>query len=154
MSGAAITKTDAELAALLAEARASNDPDVLARALPYFAFLGVTMEKDDRGILAKMRFAEDLVGDASIPALHGGTISALLESTAIFAVLWSRGDVDLPKTITLTIDYLLSGRPIETRCRARIVRQGKRIAVVESRAFQEDEEQPIATAIVHVLTAD
>lgn len=151
MSGASITQSDLELAALLRRAREADDPSLLVSALPYMQYLGIAIERDGAGVLGRMRFAEALIGDSSIPALHGGTICALLESTAIFSVLWRAEEAVLPKTITLTIDYLRSGRPIDTTCRASIVRQGRRIAVVSVSAFQEDEAKPIATAIVHVL---
>ena len=150
---ASITASEAELAALLRRARASGDPSILVAALPYMQFLGLVIEPDGDAVIGTMRYAPALIGDSTIPALHGGTICALLESTAIFRVLWSAEAGVLPKTITMTVDYLRSGRPVDTRCRASIVRQGKRIAVVDVRAYQDDPDKPIATAIVHLLLA-
>lgn len=150
---ASITTTDAELASLLRQARESGDPSILVAALPYMRFLGLAIERDGDAVIGTMRYAPDLIGDSTIPALHGGTICALLESTAVFRVLWSAEAGVLPRTITMTVDYLRSGRPVDTRCRATIVRQGKRIAVVDVRAYQDDPEKPIATAIVHLLLA-
>lgn len=152
------TMSEDELAALVERARASGDPGALVSAIPYAAFLGLEIERDGDGVLGRMRYAEPLIGDASIPALHGGTIAALLESTATLDVLWrfvggSAEEVVLPRTITLTIDYLRTGRPVDTLCRARIVRRGKRVVVVSVSAYQEDESRPIATAIVHVLVS-
>lgn len=143
----------AELQALLARAREADDPGLLASAIPYATFVGLSMERDGEGILARLRYADHLIGDSTIPALHGGTIAALLESTAIFSVLWRADTTALPRTITITIDYLRSGRPVDTRCRASIVRLGRRVTVVAVSAFQDDEAKPIATAIVHVLVA-
>ena len=143
--------TDAELAQLLTDARAARDPQRLADALPYSSFLGLELSLDERGLLGTMRYAEHLIGDASIPALHGGTLAALMESTAIFATLFDEDTVALPRTITLTLDYLRSGRPVDTYCRARFVRRGRRITVVEAAAYQDDPEKPVATAIIHVL---
>lgn len=152
MSDAAITSV-AELEALLTRAREARDPGMLAAVMPYASFVGLTLERDGEGdeLLARMRYASDLIGDSTIPALHGGTIAALLESTAILSVLWRADTAVLPRTITITIDYLRSGRPIDTLCRASIVRQGRRVVVVSVAAFQDDESKPIATAIVHVL---
>jgi uncharacterized protein (TIGR00369 family) len=141
------------LRALVVEARAAGDPARLAAAIPYATFLGLGFEPDGDGLLGRMAYAEHLIGDASIPALHGGTLAALLESTATLDVLWRAPEVVLPRTVTLTIDYLRTGRPAETRCRASVVRQGKRIVVVSVRAFQDDEARPIATAVVHLLVA-
>lgn len=148
--------TPADLEALLARARAARDPALLSAAIPYASFLGLSIERegDADEILARLRYSEPLIGDITIPALHGGTIAALLESTAIFSVLWRGDTTALPRTITITIDYLRSGRPRDTLCRATIVRQGRRVVVVSVSAFQDDEAKPIATAIVHVLVAD
>lgn len=147
------------LAGLVAKARAENDPQQLVAAIPYARFVGLEVARDAGAIASTMRFAEHLVGDATIPALHGGTLAALLESTAIFAVLFdARFEEEkraiLPKTITLTIDYLRSGRTVDTKCRARVVRLGRRVAVVATEAFQDDEQKPVATAIVHLLVAE
>jgi acyl-coenzyme A thioesterase PaaI-like protein len=57
----------------------------------------------------------------------------------------------LPKTITLTIDYLRSGRAEDTNARARIVRKGRRVTVIEARAYQGDAQKPVASAVVHLL---
>lgn len=142
------------LVALLAHARATGETAGLLDAIPYARFLGLEMRREESGLIATMRYAEHLVGDASIPALHGGTLAALLESTAILSVMLDPATTAMPRTITLTIDYLRSGRAMDTHCRARIVRQGRRIAVVSVEAYQDDASKPCATAIVHVLVAD
>jgi uncharacterized protein (TIGR00369 family) len=143
-----------DIAELVLRARAAGDPQMLVDAIPYARFIGLEVSREGGSIVSTMRFSEHLIGDATIPALHGGTLAALLESTAIFAVLFDRERAVLPKTITLTIDYLRSGRAVDTRCRARIVRQGRRVVVVAVEAFQEDESKPVTTAIVHLLVAD
>lgn len=143
-----------DLSALLAEARAKGDAGVLLDAIPYARFLGLSMHREDGVPVASMRFDDHLVGDATIPALHGGTLAALLESTAILAVMLDPATTNMPRTITITIDYLRSGRAIDTHCRARIVRQGRRVAVVQVEAYQEEREKPVATAVVHLLVAD
>ncbi len=143
-----------DLAALLAQARASGDASVLLAAIPYAGFLGLSIGIENGAPIATMQFGEHLVGDATIPALHGGTLAALLESTAILAVLIDPKTSAMPRTITITIDYLRSGRAQATQCRARIVRQGRRVAVVATEAYQDDVDKPVATAIVHLLVAD
>ena len=140
-----------DLALLLAEARKSGDASPLLEAIPYARFLGLTVERVEGVPTATMRFGDHLVGDATIPALHGGTLAALLESGAILAVLMDPSVTAMPKTITITIDYLRSGRAVDTFCRARIVRQGRRVAVVAVEAHQDDASKPVATAVVHLL---
>jgi uncharacterized protein (TIGR00369 family) len=144
----------ADIAALLLRARASGDAAVLLEAIPYAAFLGLSMKREGAVPIGVLSFGEHLVGDATIPALHGGTLAALLESTAMMAVLVDPATTTMPRTITITIDYLRSGRATNTFCRPRIVRQGRRVAVVAVEAYQDDAEKPVATAVVHLLVAD
>ena len=143
-----------DLAALLARVRETHDAGVLLDAIPYARFLGLSVRRENGVPIASMRFAEHLVGDATIPALHGGTLAALLESTAILAVMLDPKTTRMPRTITITIDYLRSGRAADTFGRARIVRQGRRVTVVAVEAYQDDVDKPVATAIVHLLVAD
>lgn len=140
-----------ELAALLASVREGGDPQPLIDALPYARFLGLEVRREGTEILTTMRYHEALIGDASLPALHGGTLAGLLESAAVFSVLLSPEPTVLPKTITLTIDYLRSARAVDTHCRVRVIRRGRRMAVLEASAYQEDPAQPVATATVHLL---
>ena len=143
-----------DIAALVRRARDGNDPQLLAAAIPYARFLGIEVRRSEGAIVSTLRFSDHLVGDSALPALHGGTLAALLESTAIFTVLFDADRTVLPKTITLTIDYLRSARTVDTTCRARIVREGRRVMVVQTEAFQDDAQKPVATAIVHLLVAD
>lgn len=143
--------TDFELAALFAAARQGGAIQPLIDALPYARFLRLEVERGADGLVTTMRYHDDLVGDASIPALHGGTLAGLLESAAVLEILLDEGTQAMPKTITLTIDYLRSGRAVDTHARARIVRRGRKVAVIESRAYQAEPDKPVATAIVHVL---
>lgn len=152
-NGADAPLTDLALAALLADARASGEPQRLVAVVPYAAFLGLEVTQKAGVVSTTMRYGEHLIGDATIPALHGGTLAALLESSAIFAVLFAEEQPALPRTITFTIDYLRSGKAADTHARARIVRRGRRVAVVETAAYQDDPDKPVATAIVHLLVA-
>ncbi len=134
-------------------ARESGDPSALLSRIPYAGFLGMSMEIADGELIARMRFSEGLVGDSSIPALHGGTIGALLESCAIFTAMWTLEGEQLPKTINLTVDYLRSGRATDTLASATITKQGRRVVTVRATAWQDDRARPIATADAHFLLA-
>lgn len=96
-------------------------------------------------------FSEKLVGNPLLPALHGGTLGALLELTAIFTMLWSRETAVLPKTINLTIDYLRSARPADTFAEAAVTKHGRRVVNVQAEAWQEHPSKPVAIAYAHFL---
>lgn len=135
-------------------AREANDFSPLVEAIPYLSFLGVHVELRDGRRVAVMPFAEHLVGNPTLPALHGGTLGALLESVAHLECLASTDAKVLPKTITLTVDFLRSGKPRDTFAVARVVKAGRRVTTLHASAFQEDEAQPIATATVHLKVGD
>lgn len=135
----------------LRAARTAEALDPLIAEVPYARFLGLSAEVHGEELRVKMPFAEPLIGDSSIPALHGGTVGALLESTAVFTVLWSTETAELPKTVTLTVDYLRSGRAVDTWAAARVTKRGRRIVIAQAEAWQADRDKPIATANLHFL---
>lgn len=126
--------------------------DVL-EVIPYARFLGLKVAREGDVVTVTMPFAETLIGNPMLPALHGGATAALLELTAVsqVAVLYPR--LKPARPINVTVAYLRSGRPIDVLARARISKAGRRVAHVEARAWQEDEEQPIATLSAHFLLA-
>ena len=132
-------------------ARASGDWAALAQQVPYVHFLGISFAVEHGRLLGQMRYAELLVGNSFLPALHGGGLGALLESAAHFELLYRVKAVVLPKTITLTVDYLRTGKPVDTFAASQIVRQGRRVATVQAAAWQEDEGKPIAIATLQLL---
>lgn len=143
--------TPSSLVARIAEAKAKRDWSVLGSVIPYAQLLGISADHSNGELLGVMRFSPSLIGNAAIPALHGGTIGALLESTAIFQLMWEAEAIVLPKTITLTVDYLRSGRALDTFARGILTRQGRRVANVRIEAWQDDRSRPIAVASAHFL---
>jgi uncharacterized protein (TIGR00369 family) len=137
----------------LAQARASGDFSDLVRAIPFARFVGLELVTTSGNLVGKLRSAPHLTGNPLVPALHGGTLGALLESIAVFAVLAETESPKTPKTISITIDYLRSARPADTFARAEVVRQGRRVATVRSLAWQDDPAKPVATANVLLLLA-
>jgi acyl-coenzyme A thioesterase PaaI-like protein len=130
----------------LAEAKRGGDFGGLINAVPYSQFLGLDARLVGDELVTTMRYAPHLIGNPALPALHGGTIGALLESAAIFELLWRAETIVLPKTITITIDYLRSGQPIDTHARGSITRRGRRVTNVRVEAWQGDRATPVATA--------
>lgn len=125
----------------------------LLDTLPYARFLGLLTRRDEERLTVTMPFAEKLIGNPVLPALHGGSTAAMLELTAVaqVAVLYPR--LELPRPINVTVTYLRSGRPQDVHARARISKAGRRVAHVQAEAWQDDEDQPIATLSAHFLVA-
>ena len=58
---------------------------------------------------------------------------------------------EIPKTIDITIDYLNSGRPVESFARAEINKIGRRYASVSVKSWQDEPKEPFAMASGHFL---
>lgn len=143
--------TQPVLSDLFAELRRTGDFKPLLDAIPYIGLLGLSVDASEGDLRTCMRSSTRLIGNPILPALHGGTVGALLESTAILKLLWESDLVALPKTITLTVDYLRSAQLADTWARASITRLGRRVANVQVCAWQEQEDRPIAVAHAHFL---
>ena len=131
----------------------ARGPTQLIAAIPYCRHLGITVEEKDRGVILVMPFRQHLVGNPSLPALHGGVTGSLLETAAIVQVLYEMREAKLPKPVDITIDYLRSGRAVTSYARARIARQGKRVVNIHAEMWQDDETKLVAALRGHFLLA-
>lgn len=141
----------------------------LVGAMPYARFLGIRFDRRGDELTALLPFAENLIGNPLLPALHGGATAAFLEMTAIVELSWAAlwedietGRIDaaalgpetlprLPKTIDFTVDYLRSGLPRDAYARARVNRSGRRYASVHVEAWQDNRARLYAQATGHFL---
>lgn len=121
--------------------------------IPYAAFLGLTSSRVDGQLVVTLPFADSLIGNPMLPALHGGATAALLEMTAVAQVAATWPETRLPKPINVSVAYLRSGRPQDVHARARIGKAGRRVVHVLAKAWQDDPDQPIATLTAHFLLA-
>ena len=116
---------------------------------PYAQLLRLRTEEQGDALRFVMPFHEDVVGRPGF--LHGGAIAGLLEFAAFTALSRAIGDEVVKKPITVTVDYMRGGTPGDTFAEARIERLGKRMANVESYAWQGDRDRPIASARINFL---
>jgi uncharacterized protein (TIGR00369 family) len=133
---------------------ARPDPNAMLRAVPYCAWLGLTARLENGAFTLDMPFDAKLVGNPILPALHGGVTGSLLETAAIMQILWETGTSGLPKPVDITIDYLRTGRPVESHARAWLARQGRRVVSARAEMWQEDPERPVASFRGHFLLAN
>ncbi|MDA7424036.1 PaaI family thioesterase [Thalassococcus lentus] len=141
----------------------------LAGGVPYIQYLGIQFDRRGDELTAVLPFADQLIGNPMLPAIHGGVTAAFLEVTALISLSWSYlwDDIEtgvlevetleegrlprLPKTIDFTVDYLRSGLPRDAYARARITRSGRRYASVQAEAWQDNRDRPMAQATAHFL---
>ena len=125
---------------------------VVAR-IPYARFLGFDVELHGDEMTAILPFSDRLIGNPLLPAMHGGVIGAFMEMTALAQLSISHPGARQPKPIDVTVQYLRSGKPLDTYARAEIRRAGRRIASISVEAWQESRTQPIASLNGHFLLA-
>ena len=139
-----------DLLAQLHAAKLAGDPASLGEMIPYARFLGVRLGLVDGVLTATLAYGPHLIGNPMLPALHGGVIGAFLEHIALTHLMWDT-ETGVPKTIDITIDYLRSGRPVDTQGQAIITKHGRRVANVRAEAWHEDRAKPIAAMHGHFL---
>ncbi len=139
---------------LLERARLTGDWQPLVDAVPYGRWMKLELQPRDGELVCRMPFQDMIVGNASLPALHGGALGGLLESAAAFQLLYAHESVVLPRVINVTVDYLRSARPADTFATGVITKQGRRVTSVRAFAWQEERDKPVATANAHFLVDD
>lgn len=132
------------------------DHDKIAKELaliPYAQMLGLEPLFIGEEFTLVMPYNASNIGNPVLPALHGGSISGLMEMAAIIQLMIEEEGRPLPKPIGINVDYLRKGHPKDTYARAVIFKQGSRVANVRVQAWQEDYDKPIAAMHGHYLTA-
>jgi uncharacterized protein (TIGR00369 family) len=125
---------------------APEDPASPFANSPFARCLRIRVSDD--GTLV-MPFSPRIIGNPILPAIHGGMTGAFLETTAIVGVTRELGVSAPPKPIGLTINYLRSGRALDSNAAVSIVKQGRRVVAFEAQAWQDDRTKPIASAFGH-----
>ncbi|WP_323762070.1 PaaI family thioesterase [Maricaulis sp.] len=120
-------------------------------AAPYVARFGVRLERKGNELTGVLPFADHLVGNPLIPALHGGAVGAFLEIVASASLLAGQPLQRLPKPIDVAIDYLRPARAQDVFARAVVARSGRRVANVRVEAWQNRIDAPVATLHGHFL---
>jgi uncharacterized protein (TIGR00369 family) len=127
---------------------APDDPASPFANSPFARCLGIRVNED--GTLV-MPFSPKIIGNPMLPAIHGGMTGAFLETTAIVGLTRELGLLALPKPIGLTVNYLRSGRALDSYANVSIVKQGRRVVAFEAKAWQDDPARPIASAFGHFM---
>jgi uncharacterized protein (TIGR00369 family) len=127
--------------------------DEVIAAIPYARFLGVRIELAGDELTGVLPFAQHLVGNPMLPALHGGVTGAFMEMTAMAQLALLEQRERLPRPIGVTVEYLRPGRARTTYARAEVKKVGRRIANVHVEAWQDSRSAPIASLHAHFLLA-
>lgn len=113
---------------------------IMENEVPFNRYLGIRGESVEKGkgvLLLPVR--PEFVGDPRRPALHGGIVSALIDTAGGLAAWSALGDGETVSTVDLTVDYLEPGRlagPL--RAAAELLRKGNRVCHVRVRVTQDE----------------
>lgn len=123
------------------------------QGIPFNRFLGIRLHQLERGrCVLRLPWRDELVGDASRPAVHGGVLSTLIDTAgggACFAAL-DRAE-DRLSTVDLRVDYLRPGAAADLWCVGQVVRIGNRVGVARMAMYSGglpgpgEADRPIAT---------
>lgn len=127
-------------------------PDQIARqfieAIPHARALGMTIEEIGGGsCVISMPYDEKLIGDPRTGVIHGGAISALMDTCSGAAVMSHPVGASATATLDLRIDYMRAATPRQTvRARAEVYHVTRSVAFIRARAYDDQEDPPVATA--------
>lgn len=128
------------------------DPAKIARqfieAIPFSNALSMTLDEigDGRAVIS-MPYNSQLVGDPATGVIHGGAVSALMDTCGGAAVMSHPEMPIATATIDLRIDYMRAAKPGQRiRTEASCYHVTRSVAFVRATAWDEDAERPVAAA--------
>ncbi len=117
-------------------------------AIPHSRELAMDLVSIDNGIAEiTMPYDEKLVGDPSTGVIHGGAVSALMDSCCGAAVMSHPSSPTGTATIDLRIDYMRAATPGQAiSAVAECYHVTRSVAFVRATTFDDDRDRPVATA--------
>ena len=116
--------------------------------IPHARALGMRLDRlTAEGAEISLPWREDLVGDPRSGVIHGGVISALMDTCCGAAVMAHPTGARSTATIDLRIDYMRSAVPGQLiRARASCYHVTRSVAFLRAVAMDDDDARPVASA--------
>ncbi len=129
----------------------AQKPAIVAQfieAMPYSKALQLKVERSAPGEFdVSLPYSDALVGDPESGVIHGGAVSALMDTTCGGAVMAHPKTSLLTATLDLRIDYMRPATAGQTVvAKATCYHVTRSVAFVRGVAYDDDPERPVATA--------
>ena len=116
--------------------------------LPFCREIGMRLHQAEGGVaVVSVPYDERLIGDPETRVLHGGVITALLDTACGWAVMAATASLKSTATLDLRIDYMrpaMAGEAVFSR--AECYRLTRSIGFARAVAYNADPADPVATA--------
>lgn len=120
---------------------------------PYAIALGIHIDREEDGMpVLAVDFTDRMMGRPGF--LHGGAMSGLMEMAAVAALraeMERRGENMRLKPVNVQVEFMRGGTQQVTYALGNVTRAGRRVALVNAEAWQDDRKRPIALAQMKIL---
>ncbi len=117
-------------------------------ALPHCQALSMTLDDvGDGEAIMSMPYDDKLIGDPVSGVIHGGAVSALMDTCGGTAVMAHPAGPSVTATLDLRIEYMRAAKPGKTvTAKAICHHMTRNVAFVRAIAHDGDEDNPVASA--------
>ena len=134
----------------LCETMVNANPD------DHFHALGLQFTLIEKGkTRVVLPYSEAIVGNPETGVIHGGALTALLDTACGFAAMTALDRLGLCPTIDLRIDYMGPAKPgLPVYAQAEAYRVTKQVIFCRGIAYQDDKDRPVAHCVANFTRLD